>query len=207
MPAEHERCQRLLFDQHRRRQKVACALLRRLLSMHLARPAHELVWQKAEHGKPYLADGSCAFNLTHSEDVAALAVGSGEVGLDVEDRRRRVDFFALGKRFFAPPEAAELEKSDDPRRLFFEIWTAKEAYIKALGDGLTHPLDQFLTYHQGDWGFFDLQGRPLKWSLARPDCPYPEISVALAAQGQTLSESYEMTPAGTLERVPVASGP
>jgi 4'-phosphopantetheinyl transferase len=207
MPAEHERCRRLLFDQHRRRQKVACALLRRLLSMHLGRPAHELVWQKAEHGKPYLADGGCAFNLTHSEEVAALAVGSGELGLDLEDRSRNVDFLALGKRFFAAPEAAELERAEDQRNLFFEIWTAKEAYIKALGDGLSHPLDQFLTYHQGQWGFFDLQGRPLEWNLTRPDCPYPGISVALATQGPSLSECYQMTPAGTLEPLPVTSGP
>ncbi|MFN8609899.1 MAG: 4'-phosphopantetheinyl transferase superfamily protein [Vulcanimicrobiota bacterium] len=201
---DHERCQRLLFEHHRRRQKVACALLRRLLSRHLDRPAEQLNWCKAEHGKPYLVDGACTFNLTHSEEIAALAVGSQELGLDVEDRRRRVDFLALGRRFFAPPEADELEKAADPRRLFFEIWTAKEAYIKALGDGLSHPLDQFLTYHQGRWGLFDLQGQPLNWFLSRPDCPYPEVSVGLAVAGPVQVRSYEFTPAGTVLPVPVA---
>lgn len=173
--------------------------------MHLGRPREELVWHKAEHGKPYLADGSCHFNLTHSEEVAALAVGTHELGLDIEDRRRKVDFYALGRRFFAPPEALELERSPDPRTLFFEIWTAKEAYIKALGDGLTHPLDQFLTYHRGEWGLFDVQGHPLTWSLSRPHCPYPEISAALAVQVPAKTRSYEFGPAGTLEPVPVAS--
>lgn len=205
MPEEIERCRRLLFDQHRRRQKVACALLRRLLSLHLGRPSEQLVWSRAEHGKPYLLDGSCFFNLTHSEEVAALAVGPTELGLDIEDRRRRVEFLALGRRFFAAPEATELEKASDPRRMFFDIWTAKEAYIKALGDGLTHPLDQFLTYDQGQWGLFDLHHSRLDWSLLRPQCPYPEVSVALVAREVSQTHSYVFSPAGTLEPVPVAS--
>lgn len=206
IPEELDRCRRLVFEHHRRRQLVACALLRQLLSIHLQRPAEQLRWQKAAHGKPYLADGSCHFNLTHSENVAALAVASQELGLDVEDRTRRVEYFALGKRFFAPAEALELERSAHPREFFFEIWTAKEAYIKALGDGLSHPLDQFLTFHQQQWGLFDLQGRPLEWHLSRPLCPFPEVSAALASRSKHAPECFLFTPEGSLAALPVTSG-
>lgn len=206
IPEERERCQRLIFEHHRRRQLVACAALRQLLSVHLQRPADELRWEKAAHGKPYLADGSCHFNLTHSENVAALAVSSRELGLDIEDRTRRVEYMALGKRFFAAAEAAELERASDARHFFFEVWTAKEAYIKALGDGLTHPLDQFLTRHQGQWGLFGLEGQPLPWHLSRPHCPFPDTSAALASLEPGEPECFLLNPEGELTALPVASG-
>lgn len=183
-------------------------MLRQLLSQYLNRPAQTLRWEKAAHGKPFLADGACRFNLTHSENVAALAVSlHAELGLDVEDRTRRVDFLALGKRFFAAPEAEELLRSEDPRHFFFEVWTAKEAYIKALGDGLSHPLDQFLTYHRQHWGLFDLQGQPLTWHLTRPQCPFPAVSVALASDDPDPAECYLFGPEGRLTALPVAFGP
>lgn len=203
---ERERCSRLIFEHHRRRQKVACALLRQLLSIHLQRPAAGLRWEKAAHGKPYLADRSCFFNLTHSENVAALAVSAQEVGLDIEDRTRRVEYLALGQRFFAAAEAAELENAADQRHFFFEVWTAKEAYIKALGDGLSHPLDQFLTRHLGQWGLFDLQGQPLPWHLSRPQCPFSETSVAMASLDSATPECFLFTPEGRLAALPVAFG-
>ena len=194
---ERQRCERLVFAHHRQRQKVACALLRRLISEILERPPDSLRWDKAPHGKPYLADRSCAFNLSHSENFAALVVAaSGEWGLDLEDRRRRVEFLSLGKRFFAPPESRLLQQAQDPRQLFFEIWTAKEAYIKALGDGLTHPLDQFLTVHEGQWGLFDVAGRALPWHLSRPPCPFPEVTVALASSLPIPVDSYLLGPEG-----------
>ena len=186
---------------------MACAALRQLLSRYLDRPADSLRWEKAAHGKPFLLDGACHFNLTHSENVAALAVSQrGELGLDVEDRTRRVDFFALGKRFFAAPEAEALQRAADPRHFFFDVWTAKEAYIKAIGDGLSHPLDQFLTYYQEKWGLFDLQGRPLNWHLTRPHCPFPDVSAALASADPDPPQCYLFGPEGTLASLPVATG-
>lgn len=185
---------------------MACALLRQLLSIHLQRPADQLRWQKAAHGKPFLADGSCHFNLTHSENLAALAISSQELGLDIEDRTRRVEYLALGQRFFAAAESKELEQAADPREFFFEVWTAKEAYIKALGDGLSHPLDQFLTRHRGQWGLFDLQGAPLRWHLSRPTSPFQDVSAALASLTPEPPESYLFTPEGGLAALPVATG-
>lgn len=195
--SDRQRCARLVFPHHRRRQQVACALLRRLVSQWLDRPPEDLHWDKAAHGKPYLGDGSCTFNLSHSEGYAGVVIAAhGELGLDLEDRRRRVEFLKLGQRFFASAEALQLEKSENPRHFFFEVWTAKEAHIKALGDGLTHPLDQFLTYFDDRWGLFDLQGRPLPWHLSRPHCPFPEVSVALVCPTQKPVRAYLFGPEG-----------
>ncbi len=194
---ERQRCARLVFPHHRQRQRVSCAVLRQLLSQLLERPAHQLTWKQAVHGKPYLEDGACFFNLSHSENYAGLVVSTqGELGLDVEDRRRRVEFLSLGNRFFAPAEADSLRQATDPRHFFFEVWTAKEAYIKALGEGLSHPLDHFLTYYQNRWGIFDLQGQPLDWHLQRPPCPFAEVSAALVCAEPTPVKAYLYGPEG-----------
>lgn len=199
---ERQRVARLVFPHHQVRQRVACAMLRRLLSQYTGRPSASLNWSKAAHGKPYLADGVCTFNLSHSENYAGLALApAGEMGLDLEDRRRRVEYLKLGKRFFAAPEAALLAESDDPRRFFFEVWTAKEAYIKALGDGLTHPLDQFLTVVNHRWGLFDLAGHPLPWRLQRPPCPWSEVSAALVSLQADPVPAYFVGPEGQWRRV------
>ncbi len=201
--SDRQRCARLIFPHHRQRQRVSCAVLRRLLSHLLQRPPHQLVWERADHGKPYLPQAGCFFNLSHSENIAGLAVSPwGEIGLDVEDRRRRVEYLSLGRRFFAPAEADALQHAADPRDFFFQVWTAKEAYIKALGDGLSHPLDQFLTYHQERWGLFDLQGQTLDWKLQRPSCPFAEASAALVCRESTPLKAYLYGPEGHWQACP-----
>lgn len=174
---DRQRCARLISPALGQRQRVACALLRRLLSQWLQRPPETIHWQQGEHGKPFLAGGPY-FNLSHSQGFAGLALDQNqEIGLDLEDRRREVALEQLARRFFAPPEAAWVLASADLRRSFFDCWTAKEAYIKALGSGLYHPLDQFLTLDgKGAWGLWSLDGTPLNWDLLRPACPWEHVS-------------------------------
>jgi 4'-phosphopantetheinyl transferase len=194
-----------MFDHHRRRQVVACALLRQLLGRHTGRPPDQLSWQRGPQGKPYLPSGP-HFNLSHSEGYAVLALDEhGELGVDLEDSRRRVEFLALARRFFSAPEANQVQASADPRRLFFQIWTAKEAYIKALGSGLSHPLDQFTTCcPQRGWGLYDLSGQRLDWELHRLHSPYAEVEAALVRRGQgpPRLESVEVLPGGQWRSFP-----
>ncbi len=105
------------------------------------------------HGKPEIAGPEMGmhsrkwhFNVTHTEGVVVLAVAQGTpVGVDVERIDRPSNFEGLARRFFAPEEAAAIEAADEARRgaLFYRIWTLKEAYVKAIGKGLAHPLDAF----------------------------------------------------------------
>lgn len=150
---------------------------------------------RGEHGKPHLLEGRCEFNLSHSEGYAALGVQQqGPLGVDIEDQNRQVDWKALTERFFARPEVEAARLASDPRSCFFEIWTAKEAYIKALGSGLYHPLDQFVTLRPGQsWQLTDLEEGRLDFHLQRLQAPWPEVSAAWVSPSPSppLSEFYQ----------------
>ena len=196
--ADRARYQRLLSPLHQRRQKAACALLKRWLSRLSQAP---LNLQSGDKGKPFW-EGGPHFNLSHSGRYAALAwQDQDEVGLDLEDSEREVDFLELGKRFFARSEADLLSRSPQPRKLFFEIWTAKEAYIKAIGTGLHHPLDQFITQHQG-LGLWNLAGQPLDWKLWRPTCPWERVEVAWCSRLGPPQKVYLVGPGGQFQALP-----
>jgi 4'-phosphopantetheinyl transferase len=148
--AERQRSSRFVFDHDRRRFIVARAQLRRLLATRLGvRPESvELVY--GPRGKPALsrrfADSDLRFNVSHSEDVAVYAFALGrEIGIDVEAIREIPDADDIAARFFSRCEYQAyraLERGDKPLG-FFNCWTRKEAFIKAVGDGLHHPLDNF----------------------------------------------------------------
>jgi 4'-phosphopantetheinyl transferase len=111
----------------------------------------------ALHGKPALAD-SCAalrFNLAHADAFAICAVVSGgeEIGVDVERVRAMADVDAVARTTFSPREFAHFHALPVSARLhaFYEAWTRKEAFVKALGCGLGRPLDSFdVTFGPGE---------------------------------------------------------
>jgi 4'-phosphopantetheinyl transferase len=98
----------------------------------------------AKHGKPSLGDGAPRFNLSHSHAIAALAVTQAhEIGVDVEQLRPLKEDIA--GRFFSTRENALLRALPQREQLgaFFRCWTRKEAIVKAIGEGLSHPLASF----------------------------------------------------------------
>lgn len=142
-PQEQERADRYHFE-HSRQQLVISHFARdRILDRHLGPEPRTFV--KAQHGKPYIEGCDLRFNLTHSHQMALLAVGPVELGVDVEYIERKTPYEDLARRFFSAPEADEFMALPESRRkeVFFTIWTRKEAYIKAIGEGLSHPLDAF----------------------------------------------------------------
>jgi 4'-phosphopantetheinyl transferase len=147
---ERRRAERFVFDRDRRRFTVARAGLRRLLAARLNMPAKSVKLVYGTNGKPALGpqstDSGLRFNLSHSEDVAVYAFAHHrEIGIDVELVRRLPDADSLAARFFSRREnEAYLAVDTSARPLaFFNCWTRKEAFIKAVGDGLSHPLDTF----------------------------------------------------------------
>src|SRR2546425_2209742 len=147
---ERQRASRFAFDRDRRRFVVTRARLRQLLGVRLGmRPdSVELVY--GERGKPALARGYAGsdlrFNVSHSDDVAVYAFSSGgKIGCAVEAVRVIRDADDIAACFFSRHENEAylaLDWRDKPRG-FFNCWTRKEAFIKALGDGLYHPLERF----------------------------------------------------------------
>lgn len=161
------------MERDRRQRARAFAFTRLVLRQHLG---SDPVLLRHEHGKPYLADRRLSFNLSHSGELAVLAVGPAELGVDVEFMGRAVDFLQLSRRFFAQPEWEWLDTQEDPREPFYRIWTRKEAYIKALGTGLRHPLDAFCV----------LEGRVSidpPWALQDIHLPLEDYRCALVTTG------------------------
>lgn len=147
---ERSRAARFHFERDRRRFIAGRAVLRAILGRYLAIEPGILELRYAAHGKPQLAErfdsGSLRFNLSHCRGLALYAVTRGrEIGIDLEAVQELVDAEAIARRFFSPRENAALQAIPAQHRAlaFFNCWTRKEAYVKGLGDGLTHPLDQF----------------------------------------------------------------
>lgn len=127
---------------------VAHGVLRSVLASYLGRPAATLEFFYNQQGKPRLADADCRlqFNLSHSGALGACAVATDcDLGVDIEHIRQMPDLFDIAGRFFSREECADLEglPPDRQESAFFNCWTRKEAYIKAIGGGLSIPLNSF----------------------------------------------------------------
>jgi len=147
-PDEVERADRFRFDQHRRAFVLGRAALRALVGGYLRFPPEEASFSYGPKGKPALSrpPAPLFFNVSNSGDLAAYAFTFDcEIGVDVEHRRRLLEIESIAQRFFAPDEVAELMDLPESERPegFFNCWTRKEAYIKAVGDGLSVALDSF----------------------------------------------------------------
>ena len=149
-PEERERAQRFHFQKDRDHFVVARGLLRTILARYLGLEPHQLSFRYSFYGKPSLAEesnsGDLRFNLSHSHELALFAVTRGrELGIDVEYIRPEVAEEQIAERFFSTREVAMLRALpiNLQAEAFFNCWTRKEAYIKARGEGLSLPLDQF----------------------------------------------------------------
>jgi 4'-phosphopantetheinyl transferase len=137
---ELQRAGRFVFERDRRRYLAARCALRERLSWHTGVAPDRLRIAEDEHGKPFLTDvADCRFNVSHSEDVALVAIsGVGEIGVDIEMLRPIPDAEQLAQSHFLPAELGEFLKLEGSARdaAFLRCWTRKEACLKALGTGL-----------------------------------------------------------------------
>jgi 4'-phosphopantetheinyl transferase len=157
---ERTRLERFAFERDRRRFALSHGLLRLILSGYVGEAPEKLLFDIAPRGKPSLvlrkrSGPDLRFSLSHSGGMALVAVACGrEVGVDVEEIRADVHDLELAKRFFAPAEAQVIAEAtgDFRRRLFYRYWTAKEAFLKGRGGGISDGLDRFEILWQTDGG-------------------------------------------------------
>ena len=185
---ERERAARFRFADHQRRFRIGHGALRAILGGYLGADPAAVEFTLGPRGKPYVAGIGPFFNLSHSGKLALIAVADCEIGVDLEKVRHLESLTAIAQRHFSAFEFAALDALDDAARqlAFYRCWTRKEAYIKALGVGLSMPLDTF-DVSLGERPEFlacrDGSEEPANWSLLDVS-PGPEFVAATALRGR-----------------------
>jgi len=146
---ERARADRFVFARDRDQFTIARARLRQLLAAYLNLAPHELRFDYNPFGKPQLSVpvlNTLQFNVSHSGELALIAIAQNRrVGVDIEAHKPQPAFLEIARSVFSAEEYAALEAVPAPQQgeVFYRIWTHKEAFIKALGEGLSHLLDSF----------------------------------------------------------------
>ena len=197
---ERTRAQRFLFERDRNSFIAARGILRDLLARYSGCVPRNIEFVYGPHGKPALADRATPyllrFNLSHSHGLALIAVTrEREIGVDVEKIQPERAGEEIANRYFSPAEAEELRTlpADLRPEGFFLCWTRKEAYVKALGEGLRFPLDRFQVslspgkpaQLHGDAG--------LRWSIEAFDPSFnsePRYVAAVISEGQDSTAQF-----------------
>jgi 4'-phosphopantetheinyl transferase len=189
-PEEQGKAARFRTSELGERWTVARGALRCILASYAQSEPKSLVFRLGPYGKPDLAwpAADITFNLSHTCGLALLAItGKGRrVGIDAEMVRSGIEVEDLSRKFFAPAESDEILAVPPDFRLaaFYACWTRKEAFIKALGAGLSMPLHRFRVTVRADQParLVSVDGdEPDRWSLL--DVGEPNIAATVAVDG------------------------
>ncbi|MBO0798881.1 MAG: 4'-phosphopantetheinyl transferase superfamily protein, partial [Blastocatellia bacterium] len=149
-PDERERADRYHRAVDRDRFTVARAVLRKIIALYLPVSAGAVKFTYNKYGKPDISDDqnecNLRFNLSHSNELALCAFTRARaIGIDIEYIREDFATLEIAEHFFAKAEVKALASLPEKQRVraFFNCWSRKEAYIKALGLGISFPLDRF----------------------------------------------------------------
>lgn len=152
-PDETQRADRFCFERDRRRFIVARTATRQILSQYVNLAPKELVFSYGKQGKPELEGDAkksgITFNVSHCCETALIAVTRGLiVGIDIEQINPEFATKEISQHFFSVSEVARLRTlpQSAQAKAFFSCWTRKEAYVKALGEGLSVPLNSFEVF-------------------------------------------------------------
>ena len=166
-PDEAQRAARYHFPYMRDRYSAGRCALRVILGRYLEVEPRSIAFTYNEHGKPLLG-GRSQFNLSNAGDRMLLGVTEGRmIGVDLEKRDRRTQSDAVARRFFSAHEVEQFLAFPDDERgaAFLRGWVRKEAYLKAMGTGISGGLDNFTVsladaavtrMTQSDWCFYDV---------------------------------------------------
>ena len=195
---ERLRANRFHFEKHRRHFVVGRGFLRTLLARYLNAQPQELSFSYSEYGKPALhtepSNTRLQFNASHSHELALYAfVLDHEIGVDVEYIKPDFATEDIALRYFSRSEVETFTKlpKEQQAPAFFRCWTRKEAYIKAIGEGLSHPLHEFdVTFAPGEPAeLLRVQSDPEaagRWSMFDLELEGYAGALAVGGSGQTL---------------------
>jgi 4'-phosphopantetheinyl transferase len=169
---------------------VARAAVRSILARYVGSAPQSLLFRIGTYGKPELAgaERNICFNLSRTRGLALLAItDTRRIGIDAETVHPDIDIEGISRRFFARGEVDEIAALAPDAQLtaFFACWTRKEAFIKAIGIGLSFPLHSFRVTVRPDQParLISIAGdEPNKWTLV--DLAQPGVAAALALEGE-----------------------
>jgi 4'-phosphopantetheinyl transferase len=155
---ERQRAERFRFQEHRNTFIVSQGILRYLLSRYTGIEPGRILFKYNLAGKPFLANEEVVpeiyFNLSHASQLVLYAFSWGrQVGIDVECIRPMEEMDLVAEGIFSPGEYGRFRKISEKDRLraFYHCWTRKEAFIKAVGEGLSFPLQDFeVSFEPGE---------------------------------------------------------
>lgn len=182
---------RYVFPRDRRRHVVSQACMRQILGAFLGQRPEQVQFSYGRRGKPGLAAVPwLTFNLSHADAWALVGIARERaIGVDLEAVRPLPDYELIAEYAFSPRERAALAAEPEAVRLesFFRCWTRKEAYVKAVGDGLYGALDRFTVSLGAGMpaallAVDDQPGEALRWQLAAVQ-PAPGHVGALVVEG------------------------
>ncbi|MFE3576471.1 4'-phosphopantetheinyl transferase family protein [Lysinibacillus sp. NPDC059133] len=140
-----ERIKRFVKVEDAYRTLIADILLRSLICEKFGIINHDIIFNVTEYGKPYLKNvEQLSYNISHSGDWVVIALNNFEIGIDIE-MIKPIDF-NFAKQFLTEYEYFDLMSIQEKRKrleYFYDLWTLKESYVKAIGKGLFFPLKDF----------------------------------------------------------------
>ena len=146
-PIELQRAERFRYPHHRRRYIVFHGLLRKLLADYTKIESDKIIFRYNQYGKPFLSKRTCEekirFNISHSNEYALFAFAyEREIGVDIQQIYEIADMDKVAEQIFSPNEITFLQllSNSEKKEAFFQLWTRKEAYIKATGLGFSAEL-------------------------------------------------------------------
>jgi len=196
---EEKRAARFYFEKDRRHYIAARGQLKILLGKYLDINPEELNFEYNDHGKPFYQETGVQFNVSHSNKMGLIAFDPDHpIGVDIEWKRPDFAGLKTAQRFFSSGEIEELESlpEDQIHDAFFNGWTRKEAYIKALGKGLAIPLSKFqVTLSPGEPSKLVSSkhdpGQAAKWILYSLKVPDGYAGAVMVSSNRTQVELYE----------------
>src|SRR5262245_57069798 len=182
---ERDRMAQFRLEKDRLRCLIGRGVLRTLLGHYLDLAPQDLRFEITAAGKPHLASDQrrLQFNVAHSGEYVLIAIADGRaVGIDVEEIRNDFEAGEVAMHFFSLNEQRDLEALTGRAKVeaFFDCWTRKEAYVKARGEGLSLPLDQFDVSLR--------PGEPARLVATRPD---PAEATRWRLSGLDVADGYK----------------
>jgi len=195
-PEEQARAQRFVFAKHSRRFIFAHFALHQILSRYLNLPPQTIQFTKNAHGKPELLAHQnphhLEFNLSHSQDSAVIGLRTQKpIGVDIEYHSER-EWLSLAKHSFSEQEYEALKSLplSQHQESFFHIWAQKEAFIKAIGLGLSYPLKTFSVSALPPASLIETESEEKNQWFLHSYQPHPQAHIAIATLKPVIHIEY-----------------